>query len=269
MITRLLAILFVGLFIIFVYIKFIERKTIFYPEKIIVTDPSSLHLVFEDIYIDVEANVKIHGWFIPYPGAFYTFLFCHGNAGNISHRMYKLYMLRELGFNVCIFDYRGYGKSKGMPSEQGIYKDTEAVYDYLISQKHIRSDQIVLYGESLGTAAAIDLASKRKIGGLIVEGAFSCGKDVGKAWYPFLPRFVFSDTFNSLKKIKSVDAPKLFIHARDDEIISIAFARKLFNVAPPPKEFVEIKGMHNDAYLDSQEEYISSISKFMKSGIKN
>lgn len=277
----------------FIFIKNIERKSSFFPDKFIAEDPSSFGIIFEDFYVNshdgvnpvksllrhwrggsrlerITSNgVRINGWFIPYTGASYTLLFCHGNAGNISHRLHKLYILRELGLNICIFDYRGFGRSQGCPSEHGIYKDAEAVYDYLVLQRKIESNKIILYGESLGTAVTVDLASKKNIGAMILEGSFSCGKDVGRAWYPLLPRFLFSDKFNSLKKIKNIEYRKLFIHAKEDEVIPIVLARKLFQAAAPPKEFIEIHGTHNDAFSESQREYSDCISGFIKSMANN
>jgi len=124
-------------------------------------------------------------------------------------------------------------------------------------------DKIIIYGESLGTAVAIDLASKNKTIGIILEGAFSSGKDMAKRIYPFMPLFFFSNIFDSLSKIKKVKVKKLFIHSKNDEIVPYDLARKLYESSPQPKIFVDIIGGHNTAFIDSRDRYISSIKDFI------
>lgn len=253
-----------GAVIIVIFIKYIESRGIFYPEKRIEFYPSSFNLAFEDVYIKTVDNLKINGWFIPYPGAKYTFLFCHGNAGNLEHRLEKLLMLRNIGINVFIIDYRGYGKSEGKISEKGLYLDARAAYGYLVNSRRITPEQVILYGESLGTAAVIGLAADVKVRAVILEGAFSRGRDMAARIYPLLPTFLFANSFDSLTKIKKVKVPKLFIHSRNDEIVPLELAKKLYNLSPEPKEFSELIGGHNTAFLDSREKYISSIGSFIE-----
>lgn len=246
------------------YIKYIEIHSIFFPMAEIEFTPEFINLTYEDVYLETKDNIKINAWFIPYTNAKYTILFYHGNAGNIGHRLDKINLLHQIGTNIFIIDYRGFGRSQGRPSEHGIYIDAQAAYDYLVNTRRIQPEDIILYGESLGGAAAVDLASKIKIRALIVEGTFSRGQDMAKRMYPFLPSILFSRKFDSLKKIKEVKAPKLFIHSKDDEIVPLNLAKKLFNVAPEPKYFVEMSGGHNEGFLDSQGKYTSSITSFIE-----
>lgn len=257
-----LILLVIGLIVL--CIRYIETRGIFYPKKEIEVYPSALNLPYEDVYIKTEDGVRINGWFIPRANAKYTLLFFHGNAGNIEHRLDKLVMLREAGVNIFIIDYRGFGKSEGRLTEEGFYLDANAAYNYLVNSRGIRPEQIILYGESLGTAVVIDLASKVKVAAIIAEGAFSGGRDMAKKIYPFLPAFLFSNKFNSLKKIKKVQAPKLFIHSINDEIVPFALVNKLYKAASGPKELIELIGAHNTAFLDSKEKYVSSISLFIE-----
>lgn len=245
------------------YVKYIENRVIFYPLKGIEFTPEFVGLAFEDVYLTANDGVKLNGWFIPKDQASYTILFCHGNAGNIGHRLEKIVLLRKLGLNVFIIDYRGYGRSQGRPSEKGLYLDAQAAYDYLVNQRQIQPEKLVLLGESLGCAAVIDLGARERIGGLIVEGAFTRGRDMAKKIYPFLPAFLFSDNFNNLAKIKRIGAPKLFIHSKNDEIVPYELARCLYQAARSPKEFAELIGGHNTAFLDSEEKYISAIASFI------
>jgi len=254
----------IGLGLIFAYVKYLEYKGIYYPVKEILIYPPSVGISFKDIYITTEDNVRINGWFIANPKAKYTLLFFHGNAGNIGDRIDKLQLLYQAGLNIFIIGYRGFGKSQGRPSEPGFYRDAFAAYDYLLNTIGIDPDQIILYGESLGSAIAVNLAFHRKVKALILEGAFSCGRDMAVKFYPFLPRFIFSNSFDSLTKIKEINAPKLFIHSRDDEIVPFNMAKKLYDHAKGPKEFLEILGDHNSAFLSSQQLYISSISAFIR-----
>jgi fermentation-respiration switch protein FrsA (DUF1100 family) len=248
---------------LFGYVKYIENKGIFYPVKEVEFDPSYIRLAFEDVYISTKDGFKINGWFIPSSNASYTILFCHGNAGNIGHRLDKINLLHGIGLNIFILDYRGYGRSQGKPSENGFYLDAQAAYDYLVNNRKIDPKKIILYGESIGTAVAIDLAAKVEVKAFIVEGAFSSGKDMAKRIYPFLPPLIFSNRFDSSAKIKKISAEKLFIHSREDEIVPLALAMKLYSFADAPKQFIEIYGGHNTAFLDAKEKYIFSIKSFI------
>ncbi|MFH0826259.1 MAG: alpha/beta hydrolase [Candidatus Omnitrophota bacterium] len=262
--ARIIYFILLGSVLLMLYLKYIESRAVFFPEKEIEYYPSEVSLPFEDVSFPTSDGLKLNGWFIAQPGAAYTLLLFHGNAGNIGHRLDKLLTLRPTGANIFIMDYRGFGKSEGRISEKGFYLDAKAAYDYLVEIRKIPPEQIILYGESLGTAAVIDLAAKVKVKAIIVEGGFSRGRDMATRMYPFIPNFLFSDSYNSLKKIKSVDVPKLFIHSRDDEIVPSSLARKLYLVSQEPKEFVEINGGHNSAFMDSKEEYISAIASFIK-----
>src|SRR3989338_8252569 len=145
--------------IVITYVRYIERKTIFFPSREIEYTPKELGLEFEEVFFKTKDNLELWGWFLPAQDTQYNLLFCHGNAGNISHRIEKLRFFHDLGLNIFIFDYRGYGKSKGQPSEKGLYRDAKAAYDYLLSM-NIKPDQIIGYGESLGGTVIIDLASE-------------------------------------------------------------------------------------------------------------
>ena len=215
------------------------------------------------MYVATKDGVKINGWFIPYNNATYTLLFSHGNAGNIAHRLDKIVMLHKMGLNIFIFDYRGYGNSQGKPSEKGLYLDAETAYGYLLDTRNIAPEHIILYGESLGTAVAVNLARNVAVKGLILEGSFSSGKDMGRVLYPFIPRIFLPNIFDSWGKIKKIPAPKLFLHSTEDEIIPVVLARKLFSHAVEPKYLTELRGSHNNAFIESQEQYLSAIKAFV------
>lgn len=259
---EILIILVIAFGLIIIYFRHVERRTIFQPIKEIEFFPKELGLDFEDVFFKTADGIDINGWFLPYAGAKYTVLFCHGNAGNISYRLENIKFFHDLGYNVFIFDYRGYGRSKGRPSEKGLYLDAQAAYDYLVSRK-ISPEQIIGFGKSLGGAVIIDLAYKNKLAALIISSAFSNGKDMAKIVYPFLPYWIFTSRFDSLNKIKSVSVPKLIIHSIDDEMIPYKLGEELYQGAAQPKEFLQIRGDHNSCFFISQEILKEKIADFI------
>ncbi len=252
-----------SLVLFFYYIRRLERKTLFVPSKHISFIPSEIGLRYEDVYFRTRDKLQLNGWFIPAKDARATLLFIHGNAGNIGDRMDKLKYFNEMGINVFIFDYRGYGKSSGRPTETGLYTDAEAAYEYLTVTKGIVPDKIVVYGASLGGAVAIDLVSKQKVAGLIVDSSFSCAADMAKIIYPFIPTFLISVKMDSVSKIRHIAVPKLFIHSKDDDVVPYALGRKLYAAAMPPKFFVDIAGDHNNGYIISEQRFIHAIKMFL------
>jgi len=246
------------------YLRYFEHKALYFPTSEIEYLPTVIGLSYEDVYIDTDDGIKLHTWFIPATDSKYTLLFCHGNGGNISHRIEKLDILNKLGLDIFIFDYRGYGKSSGRPSEKGFYKDVEAMYNYLVSKRRIEPKDIILYGESLGGAVAIELATKRKPKALITEASFSSTKDVAKELYPLFPTFIIWSKFDSLSKIKNITIPKLIIHSQNDDIIPFSHSLKLLEASPEPKRHLVLTGSHNDFFIDSRDLYASGIRDFLK-----
>ena len=256
------ALLVIGIALIVIYLKYIEQRTLFYPMKEIEYLPSRMGLQYEDVFFETCDNIQLNGWFLASPNSRYTVIFCHGNAGNISHRIEKIKFFHDLGCNTFIFDYRGFGKSKGRPYENGLYLDVQGAYDYLLS-RNINPEQLIGYGESIGGAVIIDLAAKYKLKALIVDSTITCAKDMAKIAYPFLPYWVFSSRLDSLSKIKSVTVPKLMIHSVNDEIVPFKLGRKLFEAAPEPKEFLEIRGGHNSNFFESETLLKEKVASFL------
>ncbi|HEY3129175.1 MAG TPA: alpha/beta hydrolase [Acidobacteriota bacterium] len=230
----------------------------------------------EDCHFTAADGVNLHGWYCtPYrktEGVLIpnqsdmTLLWFHGNAGNISHRYEMTMMLMDLPVCVFIIDYRGYGKSEGSPSEQGLYYDAQGAWDYLLSRRGILPSRIVIFGDSLGSAPAIDLASKVRPAGLIVQSGFTSAPDMAAAVMPFLPRFLMRTKMDSVHKIPSVRCPKLFIHSPADEIVPYKLGRRLFDSAPEPKEFYEIANApHNETYIVGGKEYLDRLRRFVQS----
>lgn len=248
---------------LFFSVRFLEHKSLYFPFRTLDTTPKDIGLDYEKINIVTTDGIRLSAWFIPSKDSRAVLLFCHGNGGNIGHRLEKIMILNKLYLDILIFDYRGYGKSSGRPSENGLYIDAEAVYDYMVNEKNIPPAKIIGYGESLGGPVIIDLALKREMGGIIIEDAFTSVNDMAKEHFPFIPSFVLKSRYNSLEKIKNIKIPKLIFHSTNDEIVPFEQGQRLFERAAEPKEFVELHGGHNDAFIVSREIYSSGIDRFV------
>jgi fermentation-respiration switch protein FrsA (DUF1100 family) len=246
-----------------------EEKFIYFPQKYPngAYDQAQSIPNLRDCWIKTADSVTIHAWFAPAESAKVTFVVSHGNAGNISHRYPLLRSLQKHGFNVLMYDYRGYGRSEGTPTEEGIYKDGLAAFDYAESLPEARTNRVVLWGTSLGGAVAIDVATHRHAAGLILESTFTSANDVARIAYPFLPvQFFMHTKLNSLEKIPTLALPILMMHGARDSIIPIGLSRRLFDAANEPKDFYEIPNAdHNDTFFIGGEEYFSRISRFISS----
>ena len=253
------------IFFVVVYARWFERNSIYFPYKRIETTPEFIGLPYEDVYLETSDGVKINAWFVPASSPRGTILFCHGNAGNISHRLEMIKMLNELDLNVFIFDYRGYGKSAGFPSEKGTYLDALAAYEYLKTRDDVDSEKIIVHGKSLGAAITIDLSTRVTPRAIICESAFTSIADIGQEIYPFLPmKLINTIKYDNLSKIDKLDMPKLVIHSREDEIIPFHHGQRLFEKAAGSKEFYQMKGSHNEGIMVYRDEYLREIDKFLR-----
>ena len=241
-----------------------QSSMIFFPYATLDQTPAEWGLVYEDVFVDTEDGVRLHGWYIPRHGSKQTLLFFHGNAGNISHRGASVEIFHRLGLNVFIFDYRGYGKSQGKPDEKGLYKDARAAWRYLSKERGFGQEEIILFGRSLGGAVAAELAAEIQPGGLILESTFSSAKDVANAVFPVLSRLIFLRyDFDTAAHVRRVACPVLVLHSPDDEIIPFRLGEKVFQAAKEPKSFVKMRGDHNSGILMSQPDYERALGVFV------
>jgi hypothetical protein len=239
----------VMLAVFFFLVRYLESAGVFFPRREMALSPAMIDLPWEDLYFEAEDKVILNGWFFKNPKAKSTLLFAHGNAGNMADRLLKIKTFYDLGLNVFIFDYRGYGNSKGRPSEEGIYLDALAAYDHLRSRADLGEQNIILYGASLGGAVVIDLATRRNAALLVVESSISNARDMARIFYPFVPFFFLSLKFDSINKVRQLKVPKFFIHSSDDKVVPFWVGQKLFEAALGPKEFLKTCGGHNDGSI--------------------
>jgi len=244
-----------------------ESSMIYYPVREMGLTPATLELNFIDVNLTASDGVKINGWFIPSLATNApTILFFHGNAGNIADRGDKLAIFRHLHANVFIIDYRGYGRSEGTPNEAGTYRDAQAAYDYLTKTLNLEPRTILLYGESLGAAIAVELATKNSVAGVVIEEPFTSVGDVGHKMFSFLPvRWLVRNKYDNLSKISQINAPLLIFHSRQDDLFPYEFSERLFAAARDPKRLIELRGNHNDAFAVSIDTYRDGLKTFLTS----
>lgn len=239
---------------------------LFYPYKVIQATPDNWGLSYENIQLKLNENTDITGWYVSHPEAEKTILFFHGNGGNISHRGDTVLLLHKLKLNTLIIDYPGYGTSKGKPTEENLYQSAQVAWDYLVTVKKIKPNNIVIFGRSLGGAVAVDLASKVNAGGLILESTFSSVRDIVNIIFPLLSKTVYLRfSFDSLQKIDKVNYPVLVIHSPDDSVIPYKLGKKLFNKIKVKKTFLQISGDHNEGFMLNILYYMKNVDKFIKS----
>jgi fermentation-respiration switch protein FrsA (DUF1100 family) len=242
-----------------------EESLIYFPVRYPDGDWEPREIQFEDAWFDARDGTQLHGWYVPHENASDFVLFCHGNAGNVSHRADQIRLLKELtGVSVLCYDYRGYGRSEGKPDERGILADARAARAWLARRAGVGEEEIVLLGRSLGGAVAVDLAAKDGARALVLESTFTSVPDVAAYYYPFLPVRLFLRTrLDALNQIRKFEGPLFQSHGDADSVIPYQFGRRLFDAANEPKKFFTITGGdHNElpphGYYDALRAFLDS-----------
>lgn len=244
-----------------------QTRLVYYPGigRDVAVTPQVYGLAFEPAEIRTADGETLHGWWVPADHARGTVLLLHGNAGNISHRLDYLLMFNRLGHSTFIIDYRGYGRSTGAPSEQGTYRDAEAAWDYLRQARSVRQQDLVIVGESLGGGVATWLAAKVPPRALVLLSTFTSMNDLGAEIYWFLPvRLISRMRYDNVRNLERINAPLFIAHSRDDEIVPYAHGRRLFDAAREPKEFLEMRGGHNEGLVFSRKEWMARLGSFLE-----
>ena len=209
--------------------------------------------------------MRLNAWYLPTPTASKVLLLFHGNATNLGTDLPRLQFFARLGVGFFEVDYRGYGKSEGSPDEAGLYQDADAAYRYLVEAGGHKPSEIFLHGQSLDGAVAIDLASRRECGGLIVESSFTSAREMARRMFllPLL-EYVPKSRFDSLRKISQVRCPVLIVHGAQDQVIPFSMGERLYAAAPEPKSFLPVEGAgHADNFIVGGERYQERLRNFM------
>ena len=244
--------------ILVVLLMIFEGKLIYFPSRDGVGPSPG-----EEVWLTAADGVKIHGWYLPHPKARATILHLHGNAGNLEDRRDLVRRMQELGASVMAIDFRGYGKSEGSPDEAGLYADSRAAYDWLLTKT--TADRIVVHGESLGGGPACELASTVPCGGLVVQSAFTSAPDMAPRVVPWFPRFLVRTKYDNRAKVARITCRKLFIHSKRDEIVPFDMGEALYAAAAEPKECEWFSGGgHNDLTISYPKKYYSRLEKFLE-----
>lgn len=258
----------------------IENAITFHPESYTGGAVWALPERAEDVWFETADGIRLHGWFVhaashaaasPPPA---TVIYFHGNGGNVSYTGWLGAALSQRGFNVLLFDYRGYGRSGGrVAGEKGIYTDADAAYDYVVRKRGTVPARLVLYGQSLGTAAAADLAARRACAALIIESGLSSATDMAGVLLPWLPRFarrLSQNKFDTMRKLPDVNCPVLVAHGERDEIIPVVQGRTLYAAAHEPKRLIIVaRAGHNNLVMTGGDGYLDSLAQFIRESIRS
>ena len=249
----------------------LDRQYVYFPAPWEQRDWSrAAGLPLEEVWFRAGDGTRLFGWFVKAPMrpplAAAVLLWAHGNAGNIIHRLDSLAELHRRGLSVFLFDYRGYGRSEGAPSEEGLYLDALAAYDHLLNERKIPAARIVAYGSSLGAAVAGELARQRPVAGLILEAPFPSVEAVARGAFRGLPAHLFVRArYELARRLREVHAPVLVLHGDRDSMIPFALGRAVFDAANEPKQFVAIPGAgHSDLHLIGGESYYQALLQFAR-----
>jgi uncharacterized protein len=252
--------------LMFLMFRWFEHSQVYHPSREMGATGAELGRPFEDVRFKASDGVELNGWFFPAntnsPRAHLAVLLCHGNAGNISHRLDTAAALLATGVNVFLLDYRGYGRSQGRPSEEGTYRDAQAAYQWL-RQRGFPGTNVIAYGESLGGGIAAELAVCEPVGGLVLQSTFTSIPDIGAELFPWLPvRWLGTIHYDTRAKLPRLHIPVLVMHSRADEIIPFHHGERNFATANEPKLFWELRGDHNNPLADAKH-FLTGLEKFL------
>ena len=245
----------------------VEKRFVFFPSSEISYTPQRSGLPYEEVTFTGYDGLQLHGWYVP-GRSDVTFLWFHGNGGNISHRVDEIEIIHHrLGVNLLIFDYSGYGKSEGTPSERGTYLDARAALAYLQTRSDLDVEKIVYFGRSLGAAVAVELATFESPLALVLVSPFASIADMARISLRNLPvQWLLRDRYDSYARIKGINRPLLILHGDQDKTVPISQGKKLFDAANQPKRFQVVLGAgHNDTYLAGRSGYWEALDVFLAS----
>ena len=229
-------------------IRSLLNALLYFPSRDFLATPEQAGLAHRDLRFEAGDGERLHGWWIDARSEpLGHLLLCHGNAGNIGDRVLHAELLTAAGFDVLLFDYRGYGRSSGSPTEAGTYRDARAALGCLLQQPGVDRARVFYLGESLGGAVALELSLERPPTGLVLLSAFTGVRELARLHYPFVPSALVPDAYPALRRIRELHAPLLVLHGDRDEIVPLSQGRALLDAAPGAKRIQVFPGLgHND-----------------------
>jgi len=259
-----------GLALVFVVVfaramvKVVEPRILFHPSTGLEINPSMYGIDYVDAVMD-SGGYRIHGWFMPGDLSGRYVIFYHGNAGNMADRLDFIKFLKPLDLNIFMIDYRGYGRSEGYPTIEGVAQDAIAAYEWLSVKRKVPPDRIVLWGRSLGVAVALATARRHPgVAGVILESGFVSMRRIAMDIFPYVPVFLVTDGFDNGAIVAGLKVPKLVIHGMDDKVIPFSHAEELFARSAKPKLFVPISNAgHNNTYSSGGAEYLRLVGDWI------
>jgi len=266
LLLRLALVLCAAYALVCVLVWLFQARLVYFPGPPPDLTPAIHGLEFRELELATSDGERLHAWFVPHPEAVGAVLVCHGNAGSIAQRLELARAFHDLGWSALLFDYRGFGRSSGSPSEDGTYLDGEAAWAHLLEVERLAPSEIVLYGESLGVGVAIELARRHPAAALIAESGFTSLPDMAAEVYPFLPaRWLARIRYDNLAKIATLEEPLLVLHSPADELVPVTHAERLFAAAREPKRLVLTGGGHNDGGFLQRAEWRAQVAEFLAS----
>ena len=248
---------------VLIYLFFFQRNLLYHPNENNYSG-DKLKVDIEEVQIKTSDNINLLGWFHKKDlNKFKTIVYFHGNAGRLENRIHKLNHFKDMNINFLIISWRGFSGNSGNPSEQGLYKDGKSAIDWL-KNMGLEDKDIILYGESLGTGIATEIAQNKKFAGLILETPFTSMIDAAKNFYPYIPiGFLLKDRYENDKKIKNINIPLLVMHGEKDQIIPFKMGKKIYEIANQPKYSYFTK--YDDHMMEYDEKLVFALRSFMKS----
>ena len=241
-----------------------QAALVYAPHTVIVATPDEVGMAYREAFFTTADGVRLTGWHLPLEEARGTVLFCHGNAGNISHLMPDVRAMHALKLSVFLFDYRGYGISEGEPTEMGTHLDAAAAWAYLVAERGVDPARIIVVGRSLGGPIAARLALQQHPAALFLEATFTSLPEVGQEIYPFFPvGWLSRFQYPTLEYLRMVECPVLVSHSRDDGLIPFAHGQRLYQAAREPKAFTQLRGRHIAAFREQADIYGAGIENFL------
>ncbi|HYB99780.1 MAG TPA: alpha/beta hydrolase [Candidatus Limnocylindrales bacterium] len=243
----------------------LQSRFLYFPSREMVASPGDLGIPYQEVRLRTEDGVAIHGWWLPSEDAPATVLFLHGNAGNVSYWLDAVRGYHAFGWNVLLIDYRGYGLSDGSPSEEGTYLDARAAWKHMTETRGVDPSRIVVIGRSLGGGVALGLLQHHKPAGIVLEATFTSIPDmVAHVLRVSLLGHLMRIHYPNLERIRELDVPVLVVHSPNDDLVPYAHGRALFEAAPHPKRFLDIRGGHNDGFFEAREDYLRAVKEFVE-----